>query len=317
MKRITNPFVWMLMMLLTTSCSDVFEESIEGKIITINAPGDSSQNYGITFWWNPIDGALKYNLQVVAPDFNNVSILVLDTMLQTDKFTYTLSPGRYQWRVRAENGSSQSLYTTKSLVVDTVSLIGQSLNLNNPVDGAYFKTTADFSWQQIYGASSYQILIDTSSGNFSNPATLKVMDTTQSTVYSHLFEYDGKFKWKVKAMNSSASSNYSDVRTFFIDNTPPGVITTFSSSKSSTGVDLSWVAPSTDSHTYTITIKKVGIGTDTANYENAFSYPKEDVSGLTHTFTGGVSGDRFIWRIMAIDKASNVGSYSAYKGFIR
>ena len=95
---------------LLSACTDIIEPSVTKQIVTLEAPasGYQSANYTINFWWNAVDHALTYHLQVVTPNFAAPGSLVLDTIVSTYKFSYTLSPGAYQWRVMAENGSTQT-----------------------------------------------------------------------------------------------------------------------------------------------------------------------------------------------------------------
>src|SRR5579863_6157518 len=105
-----SSFLYLLLTLLTgmtwlSSCDDIIEPSISKGQVQLEAPVNqyTSTSYTINFWWDQLDHALSYHLQVVTPNFAAPGSLVLDTIVTSYKFTFTLSPGNYQWRVMAEN----------------------------------------------------------------------------------------------------------------------------------------------------------------------------------------------------------------------
>lgn len=127
----------MLLLPLLAGCSEFIEPSIGLREIDLLAPANrlETNSYQQTFWWNPMADALYYRLQVVSPRFDSVSKVLLDTLISKDKFVYTLDPGRYEWRVRGENGSSASAYAVRSLVIYPSSLSDQVLQLSLPSNG--------------------------------------------------------------------------------------------------------------------------------------------------------------------------------------
>jgi hypothetical protein len=70
-----------------------------------------------TFAWEPVDGADKYQIQIVSPKFDSVVMFAVDSSFIKTTFTYTLTPGKYQWRVRASNASTQTSYFTRSFTI--------------------------------------------------------------------------------------------------------------------------------------------------------------------------------------------------------
>src|SRR5580698_2496000 len=98
-------FLYLLLSLFTvqalTSCTDIIEPSISKYTVKLEAPTDQyiSPSYTINFWWDQVANALTYHLQVVTPTFASPGSLVLDTVITGNKFSFSLSPGNYQWRV--------------------------------------------------------------------------------------------------------------------------------------------------------------------------------------------------------------------------
>src|ERR1700749_674161 len=122
---------------LLSSCGDIIEPSISKSKIIAEAPADQYQStsYTINFWWEEVGNALSYHLQVVTPNFAAPGSLVPDTIIKKNTFAFTLSPGNYQWRVMAENGSSQTAYSTpKSFTVVATSIKQQSVQLASPAN---------------------------------------------------------------------------------------------------------------------------------------------------------------------------------------
>ena len=117
--RITFALIGLLVILFAVSCVDIFERDIQYDKVELFAPGDSliTTNKTNKFWWSTITGALWYELQVVSPDFSQVSSIALDTLLEKSNFQFTLQPGVYHWRVRAINCSSSTEYTENALVI--------------------------------------------------------------------------------------------------------------------------------------------------------------------------------------------------------
>ena len=111
--------IYAFAVILSAACNDIFEIDLSGQTVELLAPTDSliTELKSQKFWWTLIEGSLWYELQVVSPDFSNISSLRLDTILENNNFQLTLQPGVYQWRVRAFNGSSSSEYSVNSLVI--------------------------------------------------------------------------------------------------------------------------------------------------------------------------------------------------------
>jgi hypothetical protein len=112
--KIRSTYFFCSLVFIAASCSDLIEESIEKKIVTIISPvnGEVSKKTQQTFWWETLDGALKYRLQVVHNKFDSIPGYNLDTLISKNTFTTTLTVGIYQWRVEAVNGSSKTLENT-------------------------------------------------------------------------------------------------------------------------------------------------------------------------------------------------------------
>jgi uncharacterized protein YegP (UPF0339 family) len=65
--------------------------------------------------WQSIIGAIEYQVQIT--DSNNQ--VIKDGNTSSLNFDYTFTDGDYNWKVRASNGSKQTLYTSRAILVDT------------------------------------------------------------------------------------------------------------------------------------------------------------------------------------------------------
>ncbi len=158
-----RPLMAVLFLGVCLSCTEIFEPSIEGAVLVVNAPypGATSTNYNQTFWWEEVEGALSYQLQIASPGFDSVRVLRLDTVLTVNKITVSLAPGVYEWRLRALNGSSRTPFVTYRLQIDTSALSEQSVELLQPGDDALLKANQAFRWEPLFGTKLYRFQIDT------------------------------------------------------------------------------------------------------------------------------------------------------------
>lgn len=65
--------------------------------------------------WDAIIGATSYQLQIL----DESSTLVKEQNTDAKLLNFTFDDGKYTWKVRASNGTAQTLYTTRSILVDT------------------------------------------------------------------------------------------------------------------------------------------------------------------------------------------------------
>lgn len=118
---ILNIFGFFLLVIsaLFVSCEELTQPNLTGKQINIISPLDSfvTTSTTNTFAWDPIDGAAKYQLQIVSPKFDSVVRFVTDSAFTNNLFRYTLTPGVYQWRVKATNAGSQTKYFTRKITI--------------------------------------------------------------------------------------------------------------------------------------------------------------------------------------------------------
>lgn len=103
-----------LLVLSLTSCSEFVEYPLEGKEVELLAPLNKSElnDTLVHFWWEEHEDAKFYRLQVVSPNFEQVTSSILDTLVTGDKASIKVpEEGSYTWRLRPENHGSVGSYT--------------------------------------------------------------------------------------------------------------------------------------------------------------------------------------------------------------
>ncbi|HVD97199.1 MAG TPA: hypothetical protein VNB90_03270 [Cytophagaceae bacterium] len=317
-RKMNNRFVFLYLLavtLLLGACKDVFEKDITNQKITIDTPPDGAQSqvYKQLFWWEDLNGASQYRIQIASPSFDNPQSIVDTVITGTNKFYKTLSPGLYQWRIRAENGAYKTQYQTFNLTMLVSSLDKQEVNLTSPANNTFVGAASggliNFTWDKLTGATKYEINIDTISGNFGTNMILN-QETTDHTYAFTLPE--GEYKWRVKAKDDSGLET--DWTTYYIGYyaTAPAVPVMITPSSNSTSATFGWNNV-TRAETYTLYIYV----NDTVNYTPVtYQITAPTVSKTVNFPTGSTNGDKIYAKVSAVDKAGNASALSNSKNIL-
>lgn len=316
MKKLSYTII-VLLCIFAYSCKDIIEEDLSEQTVIINAPPNNYVTESITqtFWWNKLEGAQKYNLQIVSPSFSSVETLVLDTNVSGDKYTYTLNPGNYEWRIKAYNASSETAYTTYTITIDsTADLSSQQVVLISPVNQlATNSITITFQWYHLYNAVDYRFEIRTPDWN--GDLVINPMITEHDTLTLTLAE--GFYVWGVQAQNSTSSSPFSS-RSLVVDTTSPGIPVLL------LPADDAVINDSTLTNSNILFNWQRGTNTGSAIWDSLYV-------GTDSTFSGGLiisaylsdtsytysfsNGNDYYWKVRSIDDAGNYGGYSVIRKF--
>jgi hypothetical protein len=313
--RQRNYILFLLLCLTGLGCKEFIEPSIKDQKVILLAPASNTEtkDYTQTFWWETTEDALYYRLQVVSPGFDQINKLIVDTLIKTNKYKYTLDPGTYQWRVRAENGSSQTSYTTAKLTIYPTSITEQQVQLVSPANNTVTnQANAVFNWLKLFGADSYKIQIDTTGNGFDNAASLFLDKTTPNVSYSVSLPKDKLYQWRIKALSGILESKWSAVQNLSFDATPPPVVVLSSPSNNSTvsnPVTLKWNA-SADAKKYILYVYK---GDSNNAYNSTFPLT---LTGLSYVFNLGTSGEKISWEVKAVDDAGNTSAKGELRSFV-
>lgn len=104
----------------TTQSFSVNTADISDESVTVLAPSDGAvlSNNEVSFNWEVITYAESYTIQVADPDFTDAEQILLDSVITVNSFTKTLATGTYQWRVKAQNSTYQTEYSTQSFTIE-------------------------------------------------------------------------------------------------------------------------------------------------------------------------------------------------------
>lgn len=302
-----------LVFFLLLGCKEFIEPSIAKRNVLQLAPANGSEGrqYNQTFWWEPVEDALKYRLQVVSPDFDKTQRLILDTLIETNKFNYTLDPGNYEWRVRAENGSSQTAYARSAFFIYASSIKEQQVQLQLPANNTLTNQSSNiFSWLKLFGADKYILQVDTN--NFVNESKLFLNETLPGQEFIVNFERDKLYKWRVKAKNDTAESKWSVIHNITFDKTPPAGVQLSSPANNepvAKPVTLRWNVTATAAKYQLYAYKTEG----RVPYGTKFPV---SLTTTSYSFTDGSTGEKVYWEVRAIDEVGNVGPYSELRSFV-
>ncbi|SHL98564.1 hypothetical protein [Mucilaginibacter sp. OK098] len=296
------------------SCDAIIEPSISKKQVILEAPADQyqSSSYSINFWWDEVEHALSYRLQVVSQSFASPGGLVLDTVVTKNRFSFTLDPGKYQWRVLAQNGSSQTAFANpRDLEVEASSIKLQTVQLNSPANNLITNQSVQtFQWGSLFGATKYRFEIDTN--NFSNESTILSNQIIPGQQLNYTFPKDQSYQWRVRAENDTAQSRWSAINSIIYDHTPPAVPALVSPTNGQTvslPVTLQWGAVTT-----AVRYKLYVFKSDSTSLYNT-SFPLS-VTTTSYSFNLGSPGDKIYWKVSALDAAGNEGQASELRSFV-
>ncbi|RYD54583.1 MAG: hypothetical protein EOP56_18840 [Sphingobacteriales bacterium] len=303
-----NYYSFILFLFLFASCKDIIEQDVTHAKMNVLSPANNlvSNSYDITFWWDKVEGAQKYRLQIVKPAFDSLEKIAVDTLISETKIQYSLFPGRYQWRIRVENGSSSSPFIVRNIKVDTnLVLTGQNFTVDYPLDQTYSgKTVLAFSWQSYPFADIYEYaLLD------SNNVPIKSKKTSGISITDTIAE--GKYNWRVRGINSGNNTTtlFSITRSFYIDITSPSFSTNpepIDLSSVSNPITLSWL------HANDIYADSIIIASD-SNFTNTIQ--RHYIVGSSIALQPLTIGNTYFWKIKSRDKAGNWSAFSPFYRF--
>lgn len=94
--------------------------------------------------WQSIIGATDY--QVLIYDGNNT--VISDQTVTATNLSYTFTEGSFSWKVRASNGTEQTLYSSRSVLIDTT--VPNTPVLSSPANSsATTNTNVSFQWSRV------------------------------------------------------------------------------------------------------------------------------------------------------------------------
>lgn len=308
MKTLRHFIIISIGIYLFACTKDFVVKDIKNDTVVVLSPVNnfSTPNNAITFWWEELDGAEKYKLQIVKPSFNSIQQLIVDTNITGDKFSYSLLPGTYQWRIKGVNNGGSSQFTTFNLTIDTTSNLTNQLVIpispvNNYLTGS---KSLSFSWNTLASAANYQVQI-------LNSTNTVIKDTTTSnTGFVTSLTSGGTYSWKVRALNAFSISQYNSPLSFTIDITAPTVsIINYPNHASiiKDTTELKWTRSSSDTKYDSIYISIDSSFTSIISTAKSYS-PKIKINTLSPSLP--VSSSYYWWRVKSVDSVGNRSGFS-------
>jgi hypothetical protein len=289
------------------SCSEIiFEKNISEKSTTLIAPMDNAKFYttGVTFTWEALPDATKYQLQIAKPSFASPLQIILDTSITATTFTQQLPIGQYEWRVRAINAAYSTSYSSRFIdVVNNSDFASNVVILSSPIDNLITKTALQsLTWQPILGATGYQVQILDGSTTVVNDQTIT------ATTLSYTF-LQGNFQWRVRANNGTQQTVYSS-RSVLLDTTVPNTPVLSTPANASTtavkDVSFNWNRTSIVG-----SVESDSIYIYTNNALTALQLKNVATSPFNTTLTTGT----YYWFMKSFDKAGNTSAKSTVFSF--
>jgi len=298
---------------LAVACQSILEQDINGESVLLISPPDGhhSTNYTQTMWWDEVQGASGYNLQVVSPSFSYVRKLVLDTNVTTNQFIYTFYPDTFAWRVSAFNPAYETRYAFATFYIDSTEG-PQEVILQEPFNGYITNDSLlVFSWDNAINATNYRILIKEGADLISNKITYETTINYPDNVLGNLLLIDGEYTWTVRSENEVGYSEYAPERNLMVDRIAPSTPSilkpvpgdTVSSFNLAWKRGLSGGSPITDSLlVYMDSVSK----TEILNIA---------INDTVYTYSGATNNKWYRFKVKSVDAATNQSSWSSFRYF--
>lgn len=320
--KLSNIINFLLLVIAITlgACNDFFEKDITKKEITVYTPTDksTSSSAAVTFTWEKVKGALKYQLQAVKGSFSNVQSFVFDSTVTTQKLSWQFNPGNYEWRIKAINGSSETRYFSFSFSVDsTLDIKNQTPILQSPANNSYSNNlTQTFNWYSVPNATEYRLDIYDSTS-----ALITTQNIQNALSYSYTFSSPGVYRWRVQARNDISLSNYSGYYYITIKTTPASVSTPLTP-KNDSIVSVNPLALKWTREALTVA-DSIMIDTSSTFSSNPIPYRfyytgtqgPSTINTIVTITNPPVSGTKLYWRLKSKDNAGNWSGYSSKQRF--
>lgn len=294
----TKRFIYLLLIATLASCQDLIVEDISEETVHILVPQDnvSTMSSTVTFAWEKIEDADSYQIQIVSPDFATAQTLCYDSVTENNKITFSLNPGKFEWRVKAINDISETKYTKHKLVIDsTLDLSSEKILLYTPIEGATLGSDSiTFRWNKLYNADNYKFTL----ANTNNETLAEKLLTVSE--YGIKVPADGMYQWSVRASNANTSTQTFSA-TFTIDTKAPeaSLMKTPTNQQTilSDSVTFSWT-----------TLQDAGsevFDSLVVAHDSALSDKVLAIKTTGSSYSDTLSTGTYFWTVISIDKAGN------------
>ncbi len=196
-----------------TVLDDSTQNLLTQTVLLVGPEDDLSQRDSIvSFFWQELEVATNYRIQIATPDFSNSAFIVEDVLVESDNYETTLAEGDYQWRVRGENETSVTPYSTRTFNIDNSDPAAPILNTPNDRDTV--STPVFLSWS--IDESSSQDTLYIYSDSLLNNLVLQIgLTETSYTFMNGVLE---RYFWRLRSVDAAGNlSPFSSVRSFYLN----------------------------------------------------------------------------------------------------
>ncbi|MCX7876836.1 MAG: fibronectin type III domain-containing protein [Melioribacteraceae bacterium] len=298
---------------IITATDDLSRKGSSEEIITVAvevpilvSPLNNSKNVNLenTFIWNVINNATGYEFQLSTDNsFNNVIINQFVTENKINISSLELEK-KYFWRVRSRKGNGLSNWS-EVWSFNTLPKKPMKPNLISPINNTVNQNViTNLRWQKIDNADKYNLQI-AEDLNF-NKIIIDKNDIEESNFRVNTLTNQKKYFWKVKAINQSGESEFSEIWNFTTIDTiyAPSNLTAYVDTNAS--VILNWKDNSNNENGFSLQRLDPG-GIDYYQFDEV----KENVSN--YTVTNLEKGKTFFFRVIAF----NISTKSSFSNIVR
>ncbi|MCB0481098.1 MAG: hypothetical protein KDC83_06675 [Flavobacteriales bacterium] len=301
-------------MLLLACKKKLFVEDISDRSIQLMSPGNNVrlENQTVTFIWSTIEEAENYQFQLATPSFGALKLLLFDMDTAKSTITLNLSPGEYEWKVRAKNSRYFTPYSVFKLTVDSgINLTGSQVVLTSPVDSLFTNVTVTrFEWEKLIQAEEYIFKIvkgtDLENGElFTSEVSTKESNFTLTKPLEN-----GFYLWGVKAENKNSKSGFSQRFIWFDDEAPSVPVTSIPAENqviSGGKLTYQW-----DKYS----------DAGSATFDSLYLYGDNQLQNLLKvvrtsqsSYGDSLAAGAYYWRVSRADRAGNLSGPSTIRSF--
>lgn len=312
--QLTKIFIF-LGFLIIFSCDAIFEEDISEADINLIFPenGKAYETNNISFYWNEIDGADEYRLQLY-----NENIIVLDTLIQENSFVIDLNPGNYNWKIQGLNFAYSTRFSAefKFVVRQSNDLSSQSVILDVPSDNLITNSGSILLlWKENPVANSYELRVYKDGDTRLAILTKDGLTEGKFTLDQSSLGEDAKYSWMVRAVNELSRTQFSE-RSFYIDrdtpNKPELLKPEQNENFTQSIIQFEWVEVQDEGNVksniqYQFELSK------NLDFEQLVLSEATDLTTISIVLSA--NSGTYYWRVKAIDEANNKSDFSNNRSF--
>lgn len=306
-------------LIVVTGCEKIVAKDISNEVPVLILPVSGAQvtSNPVHFKWEEMEGASKYHLMIVSPNFASPEAYILDSTIIGTDFHLDLDSANYELKLVGVNGGYRS--DTLGPIAFEVSAenTGSSSNLvlSSPSQGAYVNSAfnGNFSWVSLTNVENYEFSLRTGT-NFTTGTVLETQPgiTTSNHNYTASLP-EGEYVWRVTANFSSGASTFT-TQTFAVDTTLPnqaGLLTPFDNSSQFLGtINFTWDNGNDPGNIKAPVVSKLEVSQD-QGFVNSTTYT---VNGASESLDFSTAGT-YYWRVSNVDGAGNEAAVSGIYSF--